>query len=217
MTARMISRASSTSARLFGTASARPLLLRPRAARLLSDGSSSSSSNQAAQPAPSADFLRGIEQLEANKLAEAVDIFAQCASTGDPDGNFYLGLAYDGLLGRDAADELPVEIDQAAAVRCYTRAAEAGHAQAMLNLAMCYRHGEGVDTVDVNLAFDWLTKAAATGDDRANFNCGVALDPLHPPYGSAGNTMIQKDAMRAVSYYRKAADDGHGKAMVNLG
>ena len=168
--------------------------------------------------ASSATFQRGLEQFDAGKLADAVSTFAEAASDGDADGNFYLGLAYDGLLGRDAADELPIEVDAHAAARCYKRAAEAGHREAMLNLSMCYRTGEGMDNVDVAAAFEWLTLSAAAGCDRAQFNAGVALDPLHPPYGSAADsTMIPKDAKRAVGYYREAAEQGHAKGMTNLG
>ena len=167
---------------------------------------------------PSPAFLRGLEELEDGKLAEAIDTFAGAAAEGCADGNFYLGLAYDGLLGRDAADELPVEPDAAAAFRCYERAAGTGHAMAMLNLSLCYRNGDGVEAPDVAKAFDWLTRSAAAGSDRAQFNAGVALDPLHPPYeGRAGSNAVKKDAARAVEFYRQAADQGHGKAMTNLG
>ena len=168
-----------------------------------------------AEPSPA--FIEGLKQLDAGKLSKAIEIFAETAAVGDADGNFYLGLAYDGLLGRDAADEPPIELDPEAAVRCYRRAAESGHAQAMLNLSMSYRSGEGVDAPDIEAAFEWLERSAAAGDERAAFNCGVALDPLHPPYGNPGSIVVPKDAARAVQYYRSASDQGHGKAMVNLG
>ena len=179
--------------------------------------SNETDSNGSSMDPPSEAFIEGLKQLDAGQLAKAIEIFAETASAGDPDGNFYLGLAYDGLLGRDAADEPPIEPDVNAAVRCYRRAAEAGHAQAMLNLSMSYRSGEGVEAPDIEAAFEWLERSAAAGDERAAFNCGVALDPLHPPYGTPGAVVIPKNAARAVEYYRSASDQGHGKAMVNLG
>ena len=92
-------------------------------------------------------------------------------------GNFHLGLAYDGLLGRNARDELPIEPDPAAAARCYERAAEQGHAEAMLNLSLSLRSGEGAaGQPDIDAAWKWLSLAAAAGSDRAAFNAGVALD-----------------------------------------
>ena len=88
---------------------------------------------------------------------------------------------------------------------------------AMLNLSFCYRSGEGVEEVDVEKAWRWLTLSAAAGCDRAMFNAGIALDPLHAPFGSPGVDMVAKDAASAVYYYRKAVESGHAKARVNLG
>ena len=67
----------------------------------------------------------------------------EAAQHGHAGGNFYLGLAYDNLIGRNARGEPPVQPDQAAAFRCYERAANGGHAEAMHNLSLCYRGGEG--------------------------------------------------------------------------
>jgi len=162
------------------------------------------------------EFEMGIHKLDDGRLSAAVDDFAQAASLGSPDGNFYLALAYDGLLGRDARDEFPVEPDEEAAARCYSRAASAGHEMAMLNLSFCYRKGQGV-AVDVAEAWKWLSMSATAGSDRAQFNAGLALDPLHPPYGTAGVDMVAKDPEGAVFFYRKAVAQGHEKAKVNLG
>ena len=158
----------------------------------------------------------GLARLEEGRLNAAIDHFAEAAKLGSPGGNFHLGLAYDGLLGRDAADELPMEPDPAAAARCYRRAAEKGHAMAMLNLSMSYRQGDGVEA-DVGKAWKWLSLAAAAGSERAQFNAAVALDPLHPPYGTPGVDMVAKDAPKALHFYKQAVEQGHEKAKVNLG
>ena len=55
--------------------------------------------------------------LDAGRLPVAVEKLAQAASLGSADGNFYLGLAYDDLIGRDANDEPPVEPRLAARAR----------------------------------------------------------------------------------------------------
>ena len=161
-------------------------------------------------------YESGLMHLDENRLSKAIDDFAQAASLGSAGGNFHLGMAYDGLIGRDAADELPLEPDPAAAARCYERAAEQGHEMAMLNLSLCYKTGDGVDA-DMQMAWKWLTAAAEAGNERAQFNVGVALDPLHPPYGTPGVDMVQKDAEEALRFYRQAVAQGHDKAKVNLG
>ena len=170
------------------------------------------------KPTSEADTIyeKGLERLDEGRLSQAIDHFAEAASLGSPGGNFHLGLAYDGLLGRDAADELPVDVDAAAAARCYERAAKEGHEMAMLNLSLCYKTGDGVEP-DISTAWKWLSLAAAAGNERALFNAAVALDPLHPPYGTPGSDMISKDMEAALHFYRKAVDLGHEKAKVNLG
>ena len=165
-------------------------------------------------------FERGIDCLDEGKLPAAVELFAQAAESGHPEGNFYLGLAYDGLLGEDARGELPVEKDAAAAARCYLRASEQGLPEAMLNLSLCYRMGEGVPR-DTAAGFAWAERGAEAGCERAQYNVGIALDPEHPPWGTPGesgpNAMVPKDPERAVRLYRSAAAQGHAKAKVNLG
>jgi hypothetical protein len=48
--------------------------------------------------------------LEEGDLVAAVDVFAQAASNGSPGGNFYLGLAYDDLLGKTARGESVINV-----------------------------------------------------------------------------------------------------------
>ena len=111
--------------------------LQPRAPRAFSARPSSSAARS--------EFDRGVALLDGGNVAAAVGAFQEAARLGDAGGNFYLGLAYDDLIGHNARGEPPVEPDPAAAFRCYERAANAGHAEAMHNLALCYRLGEGVD------------------------------------------------------------------------
>lgn len=117
------------------------------------------SDQHSAESDQDADLARGLELLDRGSLADAVDAFAAAASRGDATSNFFLGLAYDGLIGRTADGGHPIELDAAAAARCYGRAAESGHAQAMLNLSLCHKHGEGVPSPDVR-AFGHLVNAS---------------------------------------------------------
>jgi TPR repeat protein len=52
------------------------------------------------------------------------------------------------------------------AVKWFTRAAEAGHANAQNNLGVCYAYGTGVAR-DFAAARTWLLRAAAAGDAQA--------------------------------------------------
>ena len=167
-----------------------------------------------------AELDQGLQMLEEGDPASAVEAFKRAAASGSSGGNFYLGLAYDDLLGSNARGEPVVEPSAEAAFRCYCRAADGGHVEAMFNLSFCYRDGSGVAR-DVVEAFRYLTLAAAGGSERAAFNAGVALDPLHPPWGGRGEggagDFVPKDAARAVDYYHEAVELGHPKAKVNLG
>jgi hypothetical protein len=167
------------------------------------------------------EFERGMSLMDSGKVGEAIDAFAAAAAHGSAGGNYFLALAYDNLLGENAAGEPWVEPDAQAAFRCYQRATEAGHAEAAMNLALCYRNGDGVEK-HIGKAIEVLELSAALGSDRAQYNLGVALDPLLPPWGTPGATlpdkaMVRKDPVRAAAFYRQAADQGHAKAKVNLG
>jgi TPR repeat protein len=120
-------------------------------------------------------------------------------------------MAYDNVLPGSPEH---LDRDEEAAVRCYRRAAEKDHAQAMFNLALSLRDGGGGD---VEEGFDWMRRAADTGDVRAQYNAGIARDPNHKPWGVPGRDMLEKDGGEAVKFYRMAAEGGHSKAEVNLG
>ena len=167
------------------------------------------------------EFERGLVLFEKECVGEAIDSFSTAAAAGSPGGNFFLALGYDGLLGENAEGEPWIDINAEAAFRCYERAAEAGHAEAAMNLALCYKNGDGVGR-NIRKAFETMELSAALGSDRAQFNLGVSLDPLQPPWGSPGEVapeeaMILKDPTRAMAFYQQASAQGHGKAKVNLG
>ena len=85
--------------------------------------------------------------------------------------------------------------------------AEAGDADAQLNLGYMYDHGDGVPENDVE-AVKWYRLAADQGDADAQSNLGVM-------YGIGEG--VPKDDVEAVKWFRLAADQGHATAQTNLG
>jgi TPR repeat protein len=54
------------------------------------------------------------------------------------------------------------------AVKCFEKAADAGHAEAMFRLAQCYGKGNGVEK-DEEKAFNFLKRSADAGNAKAKF------------------------------------------------
>jgi len=106
-------------------------------------------------------------------------------------------LGYRHYLGEGGADQ---DID--AAVAYYSRAADLGSADALFNLAGCYRDGAGVER-DVPRAVELLEAAAQT-------------DPVCAPYALgliyAEGDGVQRDETRAEALLRQALKNGHPEA-----
>ncbi|MFZ5670808.1 MAG: tetratricopeptide repeat protein [Pseudomonadota bacterium] len=85
--------------------------------------------------------------------------------------------------------------------------ADQGEAQAMYDLGMAYREGEGVER-DLAQAVVWLRKAAQRGLPEAMNDLGYAY--------SRGEG-VARDYAEALAWYRKAADKGDIIAMLNIG
>ena len=96
--------------------------------------------------------------------------------------------------------------DPAQAVAQHRRAAEAGHADAQFNLALCLEHGNGLDSDPVQAA-EWYLRAAEAGHRRAQYY--LALRFTH------GNG-VPADAAKAVSWCRRAAEAGLADAQFDL-
>ena len=97
--------------------------------------------------------------------------------------------------------------DYATAIRLIQPDAEAGVASAQLLLGMIYVQGGDGVTQDDAEAVKWFGKAAAQGDDKAQFNLGLMYEK--------GRGAPQNYA-EAVKWYRKAAERGHIAAQTNL-
>ena len=70
-----------------------------------------------------------------------------------------MGYLYDEGLG--------TRRDRVKALECYTRAAEAGHAEAQMNLSAYYFEGLGGLRRNLHQALDWAKKAADQGEPGA--------------------------------------------------
>lgn len=100
----------------------------------------------------------GLGKLLNNK-EDAFSVFLQGAKMGNLSclteiGNYY----YEGIA--------PVEKDYDKAVYCYQKAAEAGNATAIFNLALCYLKGHGVEK-NINKGKSLLQQSAQKGNGRA--------------------------------------------------
>ena len=92
-------------------------------------------------------------------VVEAVRWYAEAAALGEHESQHRLGVIL-------ASGEGGVAVDMPRAVRCWTQAAQANNAKAMLALGELYAHGNAEHHVpaDRRLALDWLRRAAAAPD-----------------------------------------------------
>ena len=95
----------------------------------------------------------------------------------------------------------------AKAAECYTKAAEAGSADAMWRLGLLYEEGEGVPQ-DYAKAIEWYTKAAKAGHAKAMWDLGFLY------YSGEG---VPQDSAKAAEWYTNAAKAGDTDAMISLG
>jgi TPR repeat protein/class 3 adenylate cyclase len=85
---------------------------------------------------------------------------------GDLAACYQLGYIYENGEG--------VAVNEAEAIRWYTKAATNGSPESQFNLAMMMEQGRGCP-VNLRKAFYWYEKAANQGDIEAQFNMGVCL------------------------------------------
>lgn len=110
--------------------------------------------------------------------------------------------AFDYLEGKNG---LPV--DTTKAIETWKIAAEKGHVDAQVMLAIYYSLGKGMYR-DEEKAVYWYSKAANQGDAAAQYQLGVRYE--------TGKGII-KDNKQAVYWYRLAAEQGHDIAQTTLG
>jgi hypothetical protein len=104
-------------------------------------------------------------------------------------------------------DPFDYEEEEAETIGIFRLAAAKGDADAMFNLALCYRNGEGVEK-DVLEAYRWFLLAAKQGGALAQCNLGFCY------YLGEG---VEKDEVEAVRWFELAAAQGLAHAQHNLG
>jgi TPR repeat protein len=154
-------------------------------------GDSSSSTAAEAAPSSSASSIgaaRGVQWLQsAFELGE------------DVEAAHALALLYE--HGKKS-----VELDVVKAAEWLQRAAEAGHVEAMAELALCYELGCGVEQNDER-ALDWYMKAAEKGSLVAKYSVGEAFEEARG---------VPQSHEEACLWYYKAAMEGDEDAKTAL-
>ncbi|KAH3714114.1 calmodulin-dependent protein kinase [Pelomyxa schiedti] len=135
------------------------------------------------------------EDRDNNPITSSVGKIHWCASSVNSLGNCY----FFGVGG--------VKKDIHKAVTLYQRAADAGHATAMFNLACCIYGGNGVDK-DINKSVRLWQTAVDAG------HC-ASMNSLACCY--LNGIGVDQDHTKAVALYQRAADAGNINALRFLG
>lgn len=106
----------------------------------------------------------------------------------------------------DKAFEALHQEDYAAAYKLFLESAEAGNAEAQLNLAVLIRQGQGTEK-DEAKALEWTEKAAAQDWAEAQYQLGNLYE-----FGRG----VPQSYEQAAALYSKAAEKGHAEAQTNL-
>ena len=123
-----------------------------------------------AQAALGTAYYKGAECVRVD-YPEAVKWLRKAAEQGNPDGEYFLGMAYSFGNG--------VELDFKKALLWYLKAAEQGDTRAMSSVAEAYGSGNGVER-DVQEELRWLRNACSAGSRNA---CGL-LESINPETGN---------------------------------
>jgi TPR repeat protein len=166
--------------------------------------------------------------------AQAINYLSQAAQNGHIEGMFNLGMAFE--LGRG------VDKNFNAAFEWQLKAAEKGWLKAQRKIAKMYEHGTGVEPNPIE-AFNWYQKAAQQGDADSQLELGaiymqgmslpgklIAKDSDKGLYWiresaeqnnaeaqfALASLIIDEQPEEAISFYKKAAENGNKFSMHNL-
>lgn len=129
----------------------------------------------------------------------AFAMWMERAEEDDPEAAAWVGSCYANGDG--------VDVDDAAALRWYTVAAQMGNPMAQANVGAFHYMGRGVPK-STDKAIEWLRRAADGGDLNGLFNLAQLY---HQGEGVAA------DPARAAELYRQAAEVGHYPSQSRLG
>lgn len=138
------------------------------------------------------------ELIKAGEPAQALELFGKAAESGDPAGEYGLGVLY--FQGTGVAQ------DFARSSRHFRAAAEQGHVLAQYNLGNAYLHGHGLDK-DMEQAEHWWRQASTAGYVRAQYNLGILL---------LENAQAVEPREEGIAWLRASAERGFPKAREKL-
>lgn len=145
-----------------------------------------------------ADYLDGLTAYLKGDLKAACQEFESLAVTGHDKAQLKLGeMSLKGECGKGVEE----------AVKWFTKAAEAGNAEAQINLGLLYFNGKGVTQSDGE-AIKWYRKAAEQGNVVGQWLLGTMY---------ADGKGVPKDEVQAVNWYRKSAEQGNAVGQRLLG
>ncbi len=133
---------------------------------------------------------------------QAIEYYQMAGDLGVSDGYDYLGHIYASWGGQTEEYK-----DPAKAIEYYEKAAGMDNSDAMVNLAIMYRDGIGVDE-DLAKTAEWYEKAAALEDK-------YALNELAYMYQYGEG--VDKNMDKAIELFNKGVELGDPQAMYNLG
>jgi TPR repeat protein len=142
---------------------------------------------------------------------------------GDPAAAYRLGVLYEREYAKATGSRqdnddtsnnnnnnnnhsITIEVDVYAAKKWFEAAAEAGHLDAMVELALCYELGCGTEQSDEQ-ALDWYMRAAQAGHVTAKFSVGEAFEEARG---------VPQSDEEACLWYYKAAVAGCDDSVVAL-
>jgi len=172
---------------------------------------------------PEAQLLMGayyIFEIDGRDVVQAVSWYRKAADQGNASAQVNLGAIYRGDYRRVAKDLVE-------AAKWYRKAAAQGDALGQFYLGSCYAKGEGV-AQDMPQAVEWTRKSADQGEVMAQVALGDyylgkrSESGLCDPRAAAASASpftaggVHTDFVQAVSWYRKAADQGNAVAQVGL-
>jgi len=147
---------------------------------------------------------------------QAVKWYRAAAEQGNATAQNNLGLMF--RLGRG------VDQDKVEAVNWYRKAAKQENPSALFNLAAAYYNGDGVGVDDVAadawflLAQNFGSQPAAEAAKRMKEEVGhsqsAAFEKIGDMYQKGDD--LQQSSSKAVDWYRKAAENGEGRAQMKL-
>ncbi len=147
-----------------------------------------------------ADYETGLRAFRNRDFNKALLELAPLAAGGDPNAQMMLGQLFFYGWGVDQNSDVAFSL--------FLRAAAQGSKEAQTFVGHCYELGKGT-AKDEKLAFHW-TCLAASGSDAplVQFNCA------EKHYWGFGT---RRDAQKAVTYYRLAAEKGLPRAQFKMG